>query len=109
MSFPQQAPNPFQQPPYPPAQNQPVNPNPPFKPAGFPDETPLRPASNNGCLWGCLFAGLLAFLLLIAGCIGTVVYLKYKGKELLTNFARQGIVAGIEGSELTKEDKQQVI
>lgn len=109
MSFPQQQPgNPYQQPPYSP-QNQPVNPNPPFKPAGFPDETPPRPASNNGCLWGCLFVGLLALLLLIASCVGGFFYLKYKGKELITNIARQGIVAGIEGSELTKEDNQQVI
>lgn len=109
MSFPQQQPDNSYQYPYPPAYNQPADPNPPYKPAGFPDQTPPQPASGNGCLWGCLFIGLFALLLLIGSCIGGYIYVRNNAKNIITNLARQGIVAGIEGSELSKDDKQQVI
>src|SRR6187402_2704106 len=107
MSYPQQSGNPYQQPPY-------QNPYPQagqtaYGPPGYPDQNPPQPASNNGCLWGCLVAGIVGLILLIVACLGTVYYVTYQAKNLVVNGVRFAVVSGINGSDLTAEDKQQVV
>ena len=109
MSYPQQSgggyQNPYPQPGYP---QQPASPT-PYGGPGFPDQQPPQPASGNGCLWGCLIAGLIGLLVLVVGCIGGVYYVTYQAKQLMVTGVRFVVVQGIEQSELTAEDKKQVI
>lgn len=107
MSYPQQSGNPYPQPPY-------QNPYPqpgqiPYGGPGYPDPNPPQPASNNGCLWGCLVAGIVGLILLIVTCVGGVYYVTYQAKNLVVSGVRFAVVSGINGSDLTAEDKQQVI
>lgn len=107
MSYPQPSGNPNQPPPY-------QNPYPQpgqvvYGPPGYPDQNPPQPASSNGCLWGCLVAGVVGLILLIVLCVGGVYYVTSQGKALILNTVRAAVVSGVNGSDLTAEDKQQVI
>lgn len=107
MSYPQQSGNPYPQPPY-------QNPYPqpgqiPYGAPGYPDQNPPQPASNNGCLWGCLIAGIVGLIVMIVLCLGSVYFVTYQTKQLVVSTVRMAIVTGINGSDLTAEDKQQVI
>jgi hypothetical protein len=107
MSYPQQSGNPYQQPPYQNPYPQPSQTA--YGPPGYPDQIPPQPASNNGCLWGCLIAGIVGLILLIVVCVGGVYYVTYQAKALVVSGVRFAVVSGINGSDLTAEDKQQVI
>ncbi|WP_254507199.1 hypothetical protein [Anatilimnocola floriformis] len=103
MSYPQQSgsyQNPYPQPNQPPM---------PHGGPGFPDQNPPQPASKSGCLWGCLIAGLIGLLLLIVACVGGAYYVTTQAKQLVVSGVRFVVVQGIEQSELTAEDKKQVI
>ena len=102
MSFPQQSGG--YQNPYP----QPAPPT-PYGGPGFPDQQAPQPASGNGCLWGCLVAGIVGLILLIAVCVGAVYYITTQAKQLVVSGVRAVVVQGVNQSDLSAEDKQQVI
>jgi hypothetical protein len=81
-------------------------PNPYEKPA-YPGEPPPT-SSGNGCMWGCIIAGIVAFVLLLI-CAGGVYYAVSNAKSIMVNLVRSVAVQAVEGSELSAEDKQQVI
>lgn len=109
MSYPQPSGNPYpQQPGYQHPYPQPAPPT-PYGGPGYPDQLPPQPASGNGCLWGCVIAGIIGILVLVVTCIGGVYYVTYQAKQLVVSGVRFVVVQGINESELTAEDKQQVI
>ncbi len=100
--------NPYQQPPY----QQPGSVQTPygaFAGPGQPDQLPPKPGSNNGCLWGCLIGGLVGLVLLVAVCVGGAYYISANFKSLAASAARSMAVSVVQGSELSDEDKTQVV
>ena len=75
---------------------------------GFPNEPP-KSASGNGCLWALLL-GVLGFVVVAVLVCGIGGYYVYKNaKSFAVDIARNIAVKVIEDSELTAEDKQEVI
>lgn len=105
MSYPPSSGNPNQAPPPGPSYGSQA----PYQSPGFPDQTQPKPASGNGCLWGCLIGGIGGVVLLILVCVGAVWYVTANAKMLAVNFGRSVAVEAIKDSELSEEDQTQVI
>jgi hypothetical protein len=79
----------------------------PYQNPAYPDGPP--PASaNNGCLWGCIIAGVIGLVLLLL-CAGAAYYVVANAKNIAVNGVRYVAVEVIKDSELSEEDKTQVI
>lgn len=96
---------PQSQPAYPPPGSQPMN---PYKPGMSPE--PTGPSPNKGCGMGTCLLGCLGMtlVLVLLSCIGGWWLYQNAGK-MIASTVRNAIVPAIEQSELTAEDKREVI
>lgn len=74
----------------------------------FPNDD-SKAANKSGCLWGCLIGGIGGFLALVIICVGAIWYVTTNIKTIAASVARNVSVQLIEASELSAEDKAQVI
>ncbi|QDU26415.1 hypothetical protein ETAA8_14930 [Anatilimnocola aggregata] len=81
---------------------------PPVQTFGNPHDPP-QPASQSGCLWGCVIGGAIGFLVVILVCAGAAYYVVANAKSLAVGVARNFAVQMVEASELPADDKQQVV
>jgi hypothetical protein len=106
MSYPQNSGSPFQPQPNPPGSV--PTPYGAYGGPGYPGEPP-RPSSGNGCLWAMLFGG-LGFVVVVALVCGIGGYYAVKNaKSFAISIARDVAVNVVKESELSEEDKQEII
>jgi hypothetical protein len=74
----------------------------------FPNDDSQK-SSKSGCLWGCLIGGVVGFLVVVLACGIGAWYVSVNAKPWGATLARNMAVQVVEASELTAEDKTQVV
>jgi hypothetical protein len=74
----------------------------------FPNDDSQK-SGKSGCLWGCLIGGVVGFLVVVLACGIGAWYLTVNAKPLIAGAARNVAVQMVEASELSAEDKTQVV